>query len=668
MNMNLKMYNICVNRIPGIRERYQQYRNSHPREKKILAWIYLMWLNVQYYILRNKKLKESTALYPDEGKKIIIGSESKRSVLQQPEALAEQLKDIDIISFDVFDTLILRKVSRPEDVFFLVQEKLNYLNLKGIRKDAEWKARAERYEQYGDYEVTLEEIWQKVEQMTGICAEKGIRIEWKSEQEVCFANPYFLALIELLKKQGKIVIVCSDMYLGEERIKELLGKCGYPAFERYFISSDYRKSKHNGSLYEIIRKEFGTELTYMQIGDNEYSDIQQAEKKKFQTIHYQNVQAAGAPYRAKDMSPVISSIYSGIINAFLHHGLCSYSQEFEFGFIYGGLFAVGYCQFIHRYVEENNIDKILFFSRDGDILMQVYEQLYPMERDKCRYAYWSRLSSTKLSVRVLKSHYIERMIRHKIGQGYTLADIFHTMELDDMLQDFLHQFRQEGYSAEHSFDERLAERLQEYIDLRWEIVCQHYDTQVEEGKKYYTSILENAKSAVAIDVGWVGSGAIILKKMIQEVWQLDCSICGILAGTCSGTGGDFESTAIELANGSLVSYLFSDSHNRDIWKIHDAAKGHNLVVELLLSSNEFSFRGFRRNENGEYDFNRKIEQINAAEIQRGILCFAEQYKKHPMGGLDISGRDAMAPIVLLYQNDAYVQKIIRQSEITANIE
>ena len=70
------------------------------------------------------------------------------------------------------------------------------------------------------------------------------------------------------------------------------------------------------------------------------------------------------------MSAITGSMYRGIVNAHLHNGLNEYSMEYEFGFVYGGLFVLGYCQFIHEYVQTHHIDKILFLARDGDILIK----------------------------------------------------------------------------------------------------------------------------------------------------------------------------------------------------------------------------------------------------------------------------------------------------------
>ena len=68
------------------------------------------------------------------------------------------------------------------------------------------------------------------------------------------------------------------------------------------------------------------------------------------------------------MSLMVGAAYRGIVNNHMYCGNNSYSMEYEYGYIYGGLFVLGYCTFIHDYYKKNGIDKILFLSRDGDII------------------------------------------------------------------------------------------------------------------------------------------------------------------------------------------------------------------------------------------------------------------------------------------------------------
>ena len=66
-----------------------------------------------------------------------------------------------------------------------------------------------------------------------------------------------------------------------------------------------------------------------------------------------NTIVSGKNYRPRNMSQIIGSIYAGIINNTIYNGIKKYSMEYELGFIYGGLLATGYCQFIHEFIINN---------------------------------------------------------------------------------------------------------------------------------------------------------------------------------------------------------------------------------------------------------------------------------------------------------------------------
>ena len=249
-----------------------------------------------------------------------------------------------------------------------------------------------------------------------------------------------------------------------------------------------------------------------------------------------------------------------------------------------------------------------------------------------------------------------------------IRDLFSTMEIEDLLPIFLEENTEKKYSENTYVNENNAEVLISFVNAHWEDICRHYDEELREAERYYQNLLGRAEKAIAVDVGWVGSGPSILRLIAKKIWKLECDLTGVLAGTCGGNNPDYEAAAIELAEEKMVSYMFSAGFNRDLWKIHDVGKGHNMLVELLLSSEQKSFRAFKKDAKGRYTFNTTAETINASEIQRGILKFAELYKKHPLGHLSISGRDAVAPIALLYSNPGYIDRLLNVAGIRANIE
>ena len=53
--MRACVYNLLVNRVPGIRDRYQKRRNQKGTSR-LTALLFLLWLNVQYYLLFRREL------------------------------------------------------------------------------------------------------------------------------------------------------------------------------------------------------------------------------------------------------------------------------------------------------------------------------------------------------------------------------------------------------------------------------------------------------------------------------------------------------------------------------------------------------------------------------------------------------------------------------------
>ena len=59
------IYEILVNRVPGIRSRYHKFRDQLSGTARISAWGYLLKLNMQYYVLHDKNLAIPAEMYPD---------------------------------------------------------------------------------------------------------------------------------------------------------------------------------------------------------------------------------------------------------------------------------------------------------------------------------------------------------------------------------------------------------------------------------------------------------------------------------------------------------------------------------------------------------------------------------------------------------------------------
>lgn len=646
--MKQRIYRILVNRVPGIRDRYLHFRERGGR--RVAALWYLLWLNIQYYLFFRRSLAVPARFLTYEEKTLCIkGSESSLSRQEPPAAFAAKLAEADVISFDVFDTLLFRPFSHSTDVFLLLGMELQYPDFKRIRIEAEARARKKKHDAAGTWEVTLEEIWDVMEQETGIPKTTGLQAEWACEQKSCYANPYMLCVVEKLQSLGKRLVATSDMYLGEKRIRELLKGCGYGAFSDCFVSCDYGVSKSDGHLYDVMREKTGGTGIYAHVGDHPVSDWEKARRRGMRSYLYPNVHHTGARYRAQDMSALTGSVYRGLVDAHIYSGLNVFSREYEYGYLYGGLFVCGYCRFIHAYVQRSKMEKILFLSRDGAVLMEAYRRMYPEETCVTEYVYWSRLAAVKLTARYFKYDYFRRFLYHKADQHYTIRQILDGMELTHLLQPLCRDVKA---NPEDELTHKNIDTIKNYLMDIWQQVLDSYEEQVTAGGLYMCSVLQGCHKAAAVDIGWAGSGAVMLDTAVNRLWGMDCNITGIVAGTNSCHSSEPDAGEPFFLSGQMVSYLFSQRENRDLWKFHNPAEGHNLYWELLLGAQEGSLIGFYLDQTGNPVCRFKKKPSSAGEIReihRGILDFVQQFLEAEQRldvNLPISGRDAYAPMLI----------------------
>lgn len=573
------------------------------------------------------------------------GPESSLSRRESPEQLAARLAAYDVVTFDVFDTLLLRPLARPEDAFYLLGARLGYPDLRRLRIQAEEEARRRKELAAGSREVTLEEIWAVLAPETGLSQTEGMAAERRLESDLCRANPYFLPVVAALRRQGKTLAVLSDMYLEEETVAALLDRCGFGTFDACLVSGERGSSKSGGGLYRLARKLLGPGRACAHVGDDPWADQRQAEAAGWAAFPYRNVHRAGTPYRAEDMSPIVGSLYRGLVNMRLHNGAELHSRAWEYGYVYGGLFAVGYCRFVERLRRELGADRLLFLSRDGAVLLRVYQRLYPAEGERAVYARWSRLAAAKITADRFRGEYFRRFLTHKAGQGFSLGQVLESMELAPLLPGLCGAL---GVGPGTELTHKNAPLIKSYLVERWDQVLACCEGCRQAGGAYYRTLLAGCQKALAVDIGWAGSGAVMLDWAVNRLWGLGCPVFGAVAGANSRRSPEWDAMEPFWLTGRVRSYLYSSGENRDLWQSHDPGAGHNLFWELLLGAPEGNLTGFGPKGPILGPPPPHAETIRA--IHRGILDFTGDFLalEARLGlTLPISGRDAYAPMALV---------------------
>ena len=148
-----------------------------------------------------------------------------------------------LVSLDVFDTALFRKVVRPTDIFDLVEDDIG-CNFKEERIKAQDKARRR------DSNYNIIDIYKYLP------SQFSIKEELKAELLNCYPNSYIL---DLYNKQEADYIFISDMYLPSSVIAEMLERCGYKNPE-VFVSCEMGACKGDGKLFQKVEEELGRKI------------------------------------------------------------------------------------------------------------------------------------------------------------------------------------------------------------------------------------------------------------------------------------------------------------------------------------------------------------------------------------------------------------------------
>ena len=203
------------------------------------------------------------------------------------ENLKERIKQVDVVSFDIFDTLIGRYILDPRKMYLFLEEKL--VQLTGERKPYE-KVRIEVEERLflkGEI-ATLEEMNQIIFDKLNISQEwMNDFIQFEIEQECLFTyrkNEVY-ALCEYGKELGKKVILVSDMYLTKDKLEVLLKKNNIVMYDDIFVSCEFKKSKAKGDLFDYLLKEHFKDCKMLHVGDHFQDDYISAQNHGWESFY-----------------------------------------------------------------------------------------------------------------------------------------------------------------------------------------------------------------------------------------------------------------------------------------------------------------------------------------------------------------------------------------------
>jgi predicted HAD superfamily hydrolase len=581
----------------------------------------------------------------------------------------------DVVSFDIFDTVIVRKVLDPADIFTIVEYlyikkhgKLNF-DFKKIRIKAEPEATKIAFQKNGLQSLNLNEIYHHIQKEQNIDHQVISRLktlEIETEQKFCVRNEYMYSFYQYCIGSGKKIIFTSDMYLPEDVITKILHDNGYTTFNKLYLSSVIRKSKSKGTLFSHILNELACPPSSMlHIGDYFYADIINSMKKGIKTYYYekpsehafQRQEFKALKQRYNDKLSIDESIYfATVINkVFTRRNQNNDDLWYNFGYIYCGIIYLGFIRWLTNQLIEQKIEKAFFLARDGYMMHKVY---HLMNQNKVvppsEYMYASRRA---INIPTISDNIDDSSLK-------LLCNIFPNLSVEDYLgrihidsNQHINKIKDAGFTdkTDKIISASDKDKLAILFNLLTKEICEISAHERTNLINYLRQIhfIREGKIAI-VDIGWQGTMQNSLDKL-SDLLDTKMDIQGYYLGT-------FDTAKRYVSKGLPMSgYLCNLSLPQ---KNHEVIMSCVHMFEFIFSAPHGSVIKFQATEDRVAPvfenniFSHKKTKI-ITEFQAGALDFINDFieTEKDCWEMDISPESSINPISRLLHNPTYQEAV-----------
>lgn len=314
-----------------------------------------------------------------------------QEIAKETDCLGKSCEDLtaaidvhDIVSFDIFDTILMRQILKPVDLFLIMD---GLIEIPGRRfVFSEERIRAERESLSGGY-PDIDTIYSRMQYHTQT-DDKQIRewmeLEFQLEKKVSLARNHMKEVYFYALSRGKKVYFVSDMYLKKEQLAELLEQQGIEQYEDILVSGQYGVMK-TGGLFDVLRKKIGVQ-TCIHIGDNEEADIAAAKRyglsafkiesacQMMKNSSYQELeQYTDTLGRRNAVGMLIARIFNDPFKLHGTKGIPRIMEDTDVGYAFVAPIITSYMDVLIKKAAKMHFDGILFQARDGYLLKRLYE-------------------------------------------------------------------------------------------------------------------------------------------------------------------------------------------------------------------------------------------------------------------------------------------------------
>lgn len=309
--------------------------------------------------------------------------------------LLEQIKKAEVVSFDLFDTLVMRRILLTEDVAELVSVRMFERGM-ALQDFANQRIAVEKRISQ-NFAPKLLEIY---EEALRECGKGGDRVpavlssfelaalEFEIDRGLLIPRKDMITLFNEVKGLGKRVYITTDTYYGRPQIEWILHDSGIIDYDGLLISCEYGKGKQQG-LFEELKKTAGTDRI-LHIGDDFVSDIRSAEACGIDCTQI---------YSGSELFDMLGglgiSAYSCSLSDRIRMGMAVarlFNSPFQFedeerrlqirdaadvGYLFCAPMIYDFVQWFGMQVQKLGCKNVWFCARDGFLIKKIYEKLFP---------------------------------------------------------------------------------------------------------------------------------------------------------------------------------------------------------------------------------------------------------------------------------------------------
>ncbi len=351
-----------------------------------------------------------------------MGFEKYYSLTSLIEEGRKRAAELDVVTFDLFDTLVIRRIHDPDLVKLPVARyisarasragiTISWEQVQKRRDEIEAEERARTGQSYDDHEACypsymgdlLREIYGRDD--VDHILEDVTDYELFMENQMLVPRHELVGWLKELSEQGKRVFVVSDIYLPSEHLKILVKHAGFLEYVEDVISSaDTFLAKASGNAFPLVEEKFSlSKTTWLHVGDNPISDgLRPAEfgidalvlhdaaekRRKFIIKCFTNYSQGRPFWRGRALQQLMHP----------HEGEnVERPLLYREGYTFLGPLMGGFIQHLAETCFDKNITKIFFLSREGYTFKKYWDACMPAlkqgrELPETEYLYVSRMA------------------------------------------------------------------------------------------------------------------------------------------------------------------------------------------------------------------------------------------------------------------------------------